>query len=551
MKAPISISLAATLLFSSPMIAQMTMQMSHDEDHRPVPLVHGLGNSSHTIRTTNPEAQKYFNQGLDYIWAFNHDEARRSFQKASDLDPASAMPLWGVALAVGPNYNDIDIGHQRAQQAMDALAKAQPLAKTDTERDYIAALATRYTGTGDKIVVRGPEYAEAMKSLAAKYPADLDASTLYAEALMDLKPWKLWNADGSPAPRTEEIVSTLQAVLKKDPHHVGANHLLIHATEASPHPEMALASAKFLEDATPTAGHLVHMPAHTYQRTGNFDGSAVANERAVAADKAYFKSQHLETVTNMYYNMYYVHNIHFLAASCAMEGNNKCTQKAAAELVAQVIPATKEHPETEWFTPTQPWMLTRFQQWKTILASPMPDPRLKNLTAFWHYARGSAFAAQHQLDESQKERNALAEYIDTVPADAIPDFMNPAKSALQLALDVLDARILEAQGKLSEAIETWKKAVTLNDTFLYNEPADWYYPVRESLGGALLRNHQPAEAEAVFVQDLKINPGNGRSLYGLWHAQLAQKKTAEATRIQAEFQKAWKHADTKLNIATL
>jgi len=551
MKAPIAIPLAA-LLLAAPLLAQMPMTHEHEApDTRPVSLVQGIGNSSHAIRTTSPEAQKYFNQGLDYIWAFNHDEARRSFQKAADLDPTAAMPLWGVALAVGPNYNDIDIGHQRAQQAMDALAKAQPLAKTGAERDYIAALSTRYSGTGDKIVVCGPEYAEAMKSLAQKYPADLDASTLYAEALMDLNPWKLWNADGSAAPHTDEIVSTLQAVLRKDPHHVGANHLLIHATEASPHPELALASAKFLEDATPAAGHLVHMPAHTYQRTGNFDGSVQANKRAVAADEAYFKSQHLETVTNMYYNMYYVHNIHFLAASCAMEGNNACTQKAAAELVAQVIPATKEHPETEWFTPTQPWMLTRFQQWKTILASPMPEPRFKTLTAFWHYARGSAFAAQNQLDEAQKERTLLAQYIDTLPADAVADFMNPAKSVLQLSLDVLDARILESEGELPEAIDVWKKAVALNDTLLYNEPADWYYPVRESLGGAYLREHQPTEAEAVFAQDLKINPGNGRSLYGLWQAQLAQKKNAEATKTKAEFEKAWKHADTKLSVATL
>jgi len=543
--------LIAALFLSSSVVAQTTMQMSHEDDHRPVPIVHGLGNSNHSIRTSNPEAQRYFNQGLDYIWAFNHDEARRSFQKAAELDPTSAMPLWGEALAVGPNYNDIDIGHARAQQAITALAKARALEQTQPERDYIRALSTRYSGTGDNIVVHGNEYAEAMKALAASYPNDLDAATLYAEALMDLNPWKLWNPDGSAAPHTDEIVSTLQAVLKKDPNHVGANHLLIHATEASPHPEIALASAKFLEDATPAAGHLVHMPAHTYQRTGNFSGSQVANERAVAADRAYFKSEHIENETNMYYNMYYVHNIHFLAAACAMEGNNACTQKAGADLVAQVLPATKDHPETEWFTPTQPWMLTRFQQWETILASPMPEPRLKDLTAFWHYARGSAFVAQHKLPQALKERAALAERIDTLPANAIPDFMNPAKSALQLALDVLDARTQEEQGDLTRAIETWKKAVALNDTFVYNEPADWYYPVRESLGGALLRAHKPAEAEAVFRRDLEINPGNGRSLYGLWQSQLAQKKSSEAEKTEAEFKTAWKSADTTLSVSTL
>jgi tetratricopeptide (TPR) repeat protein len=543
-------ALITICLLSSSLLAQTTMQMSHD-DNRPVPLIQGLGNSSHPIRTSSPEAQKYFNQGLDYIWAFNHDEARRSFQRASSLDPTAAMPLWGVALAVGPNYNDIDIGHQRAQQAMDALAKARSLAKTPAEQDYIAALSTRYIGTVDNIAVRAPEYAAAMKSLAQKYPDDLDARTLYAEALMDLNPWKLWNPDGSPAAGTNEIIATLQAVLKKDPHHIGANHLFIHATESSPHPDIALASAKFLEDATPAAGHLVHMPAHTYQRTGNFKGSELANERAVAADQAYFKSQHIETVTNMYYNMYYVHNIHFLAAACAMEGNNACTQKAAKELVEQVLPATKEHPETEWFTPTQPWMLTRFHQWSTILAAPMPEPRLKVLTAFWHYARGNAFAAQHKIIEAKQERDLLAQHLNTLPADAIPDFFNPANSAFQLALDVLDARIFEAEGKLPEAITVWQKAVALNDTFTYNEPADWYYPVRESLGGAYLRNHQPAEAETVFTRELEIDPGNGRALYGLWQAQLALKKTREAAKTEGSFNEAWKHADTKLSIATL
>jgi len=550
MKALIATALVAVTV-SQPLVAQM--QMSHDHeapDGRAVPLVAGLGNSAHTIRTNSPDAQKYFNQGLDYIWAFNHDEARRSFERAVQLDPKAAMPQWGVALAVGPNYNDIDIGHVRSQQAVAALKKARALAVTPEEKDYIEALAARYTGAGDAIVVRGPEYADAMKALEKKYPSDLDAATLYAEALMDLNPWKLWNADGSPAANTTEIVSTLQGVLKTNPKHVGANHLLIHATEASTHPEIALASAKFLEDATPSAGHLVHMPAHTYQRTGNFDGSALANKRAVAADRAYFKAQGLENVANMYDSMYYTHNMHFLASSCSMEGNNACTQQAAKELVAHVIPEVKGTPQVEWYTPTQPWMLVRFQQWKTILAAPLPSPDLKVLTAFWHYARGNAYAALHQIPEAKKERDTLAQETEALPADVTPDFLNPAKSAYQLALDVLDARILEAEGKLPEAINVWKKAVALNDTFTYNEPSDWYYPVRESLGGALLRAHKPAEAEAVFARDLELNPNNPRSLFGLWQSQLAQKK-AEASQTEAKFKNSWKHADTKLSVATL
>lgn len=543
---------AVALLASSPLIAQMQMAHDHDApDTRPVPLVQGIGNSNHPIKTSSPEAQKYFNQGLDYIWAFNHEEARRSFQRAADLDPSAPMPLWGVALAVGPNYNDIDVGHVRSQQAMNALAKARSLAQSKPERDYIAALSTRYTGTGNEITVEGNAYASAMKSLTGNYPNDLDAATLYAESLMDLNPWKLWSPSGQPGPHTEEIVSTLETVLRKDPHHVGANHLLIHATEASPHPEIALAAAKYLESATPAAGHLVHMPAHTYQRTGNFNGSALANQRAVAADRAYFKSQNLEGVANMYDSMYYTHNMHFLASSCSMEGNNACTQRAAKELVDHVLPRIKVLPEVEWYTPTQPWMLVRFQQWQTILSAPMPPSNLKFLTAFWHYARGSAYAAQRQILNAQQERAALAHAVKTLPADAIPDFLNPAKSALQLALDVLDARILEAQGKKVDAITMWRKAVALNDTFTYNEPSDWYYPVRESLGGALLRNNQPAEAESVFRHDLHLNPGNPRSLYGLWQSLLAQKKSSAASQAESEFRQAWQHADTELTIAAL
>lgn len=542
--------LALVFLLASPLFAQM----AHDHeapDIRPVPLVTGLGNTSHDIHTGNPEAQKYFNQGFDYIWAFNHDEARRSFQRAAQLDRTAAMPLWGVALAVGPNYNDIDIGHQRARQAMTALVQARSLAQSQPERDYINALSARYSGTGDNIIVHGEQYAAAMKALVSSYPNDLDAATLYAEALMDLDPWKLWNPDGSPARNTNEIVSTLQAVLKKDPHHVGANHLLIHATESSPHPEVAVASAKFLEEATPAAGHLVHMPAHTYQRIGNFNGAQLANQNAVAADRAYFKAQHIENVANMYDSMYYTHNMHFLASSCSMEGNNACTQQAARELVEHVLPEAKGNPQVEWYAPTEPWMLVRFQQWKTILNTKLPSPELKTLTAMWHYARGSAFAALHQLPEAQKERALLAQAVASLPADAIPDFLNPAKSAYQLALDVLDARVLEAQGKLPEAIETWKKAVDLNDTFTYNEPSDWYYPVRESLGGALLRAGKPVEAEAVFRRDLELTPGNGRSLYGLWQSQLAQQKSSEAQKTEAEFKTAWKFADTPLSVSTL
>ncbi|WP_263365375.1 tetratricopeptide repeat protein [Edaphobacter bradus] len=284
-------------------LAQMPGMESGADEHRPVVLVDGLGNSHHAIRTTNPEAQRYFDQGMDYIFAFNHDEARRSFVKAADLDPKAAMPWWGVALAVGPNYNDIDIGYVRAKRAVDALTRAKQLAVGGSEEEsaYVDALEMRYS---PELVIKGGEYSVAMKALVAKYPDDLDAATLYAESLMDLHPWQLWGADGKPADGTEELVATLKGVLARDPNHVGANHLLIHAVEASDDPSVGLPSAKRLETLAPAAGHLVHMPAHIYQRVGNFEGSAEANEKAIAADAAYVKSQHLEGVANMYDYMY-------------------------------------------------------------------------------------------------------------------------------------------------------------------------------------------------------------------------------------------------------
>ncbi|HVG27138.1 MAG TPA: hypothetical protein VM865_06000 [Acidobacteriaceae bacterium] len=534
--------------------AQSMLSMQHGAPQRRIPLVRGLGNTSHRIATHNPEAQRYFNQGLDYIWAFNHEEARRSFQRAADLDPHAPMPLWGVALAVSPNYNDIDIGHARAQQAMAALAHARELAAhaPQPERDYIAALFARYgKDPHGEIKVLGPEYSRAMAELAKSYPNDLDASTLYAESLMDLNPWKLWNRDGSPAPNTQKIVSTLQHVIAVKPDHVGANHLLIHAVEASPDPSLASRSAKRLETLTPAAGHLVHMPAHIYQRTGNFDGAAAANQRAVAADQTYFKAQHIENLNNMYNSMYYTHNIHFLASSCSMGGNSACTQRAAKQLVDHVLPDVKDTPAIQWYTPTQPWMLVRFGKWDTILSAPAPPPNVPVLEAMWHYARASAYIGEGQLDRAQTERTALAKAGASLPPDFPPAFNNSVNATFDLAQLVLEARLQEAAGKRPEALQTWKKAVALLDTFAYNEPPDWYYPVRESLGGALLRNRQPAEAEAVFRRDLQLNPGNGRSLFGLWQSLKQQGRTTEASTAEAAFHKAWQHADTPLSVATL
>ena len=533
--------------------AQMTMPMP-SADNRPVTLVAGLGNAHHVIRTTSPEAQKFFDQGMNFLWAFNHDEARRSFQKAADLDPKAAMPLWGVALAVGPNYNDIDIGHAREQLAYDAINRAKQLASGGPaiEADYVDALSARYAeDTHHDLKVQGERYAKAMEALVAKHPDDLDAATLYAESLMDLHPWQLWTADGKPVEGTETILSTLQSVILRDPNHVGANHFYIHAVEASPDPSVALASAERLETLAPAAGHLVHMPAHIYERVGNFDGSAEANQHAMAADEAYENAEHLTGVANMYDTMYLTHNIHFLAAACMMEGRAACAIDAANRLVAHVEPEVPTNKGIEWYMPTQPWVLTRFERWEDIVKSPAPPSDLFVLGSMWHYARGAAFTALKQPAKAAAERKALADAMQNLPKDISPDFNNSAKSVFELSLTALDARMAEASGNREQAIALWKKVVALLDTFAYNEPADWYYPVRESLGGALLRNNQATEAEAVFRRDLVLNPNSGRSLYGLWQSLLMQHRDSDAALVKAQFETAWAHADFKLTPADL
>lgn len=542
-------------LFAATAFAQTMDHSAMHPSEAQVRLLQGIGNADHPIATKNPEAQQYFDQGLNYIFAFNHEEARRSFEKAAELDPLAPMPLWGVALAVGPNYNDIDIGHERATKAMLALEQARRLAVNAPaeERGYVEALSSRYgKDASGAPEVRGQAYANAMAALTKQFPADPDAAVLFAESLMDLNPWKLWAPDGTPAENTLLIVSTLQGVLAQHPNDVGANHLLIHAVEASPEASIAKASADRLRTLAPNAGHLVHMPAHIYERIGNYDGAAASNRQAVQVDQAYFKAAHIEGVENMYYTMYYVHNIHFLAASCSMEGNNICTQKAAKELVAELMPGVKDNPQTEWFTPTEPWMLVRFNHWTTILDATLPSKeQTPVLNGMWHYARGCAYAATGDLEKARQERDIVSRVAASLPAPLAVDFNNPATEVFTLATLALDARIDEAAGKRSEAIAAWKDAVVHWDKLAYNEPPDWYYPVRESLGGALLRDHQAKEAEAVFRADLKINAGNGRSLYGVWQSLLMQGRTAEAAKAEAAFREAWKHSDTQLSVAAL
>ena len=364
---------------------------------QPVTLVSGLGNLHHPVSTNNAQAQQFFDQGLRFIFAFNHDEAARSFQHAAELDPKLAMAYWGVAEAVGPNYND-PADPARYKQAHAAVQKAIDLstAASSSDQAYIRALAKRFPADPNSDLRKAAEnYRDAMRQLVAEFPDDLDAATLFAEAGMNLHPWGLWHIDGTPEAGTDEIVSTLESVIKRDPDHLGAVHYYIHAVEASPTPERALAGANRLAALAPGAGHIVHMPAHVYIRTGDYEAAVQTNEQAAAVDRAYIQATGAQGIYPM---MYYSHNLHFIAMCAAMNGNYQESKKNAELLLANVAPHVKEVPPLEGFTTIPTAVEVRFHHWDEILKMPQPDPAMKTTTIFWHFARGMALASTGKVE---------------------------------------------------------------------------------------------------------------------------------------------------------
>lgn len=460
-----------------------------------------------------------------------------------------AMAYWGIALALGPNIN-LDVDPEREKAAYDAVQKALVLAAKapENERGYINALAKRYS-TDPKADLRklAVDYKNAMGDLVRQFPDDLDAATLYAESGMDLRPWQLWAKDGKPAEGTQEIVSVLESVLRRNPNHIGAIHYYIHAVEASPHPERALPYVAKLPASVPAAGHLVHMPAHIYMRTGDYDNAARSNEVAAKADEAFFK---LTGTAGMYPVMYYNHNLHFLAIAYGMEGRFADAMRAARQLEGNVGPHVKEIPMLEGFMTTSTLMLVRFRRWDDILNLPQADPSRLATSAVQHFARGMAYAATGKTENASSELSALVEARKAVPADASFG-LNSAASILQIAEDVLSARIFVAKHDNNAAIAPLRKAVEIEDSLAYDEPPAWFLPVRESLGGALMLKGDYTEAERTFRADLEKNPRNGRSLFGLMESLKAQGKRQEASTIQKEFESAWKNSDVKLNLGEL
>ena len=519
-----------------------TIAPAKDIPASPPQLMSGLGEVHHPVSTKNRQAQQFFDQGLKFVFGFNHDEARKSFQRAAELDPKLAMAWWGIALTLGPNYN-LPVDPEREKAGYDAVQHAVALREnaSEPERAYIDALTVRYSNDPKADLHKlDADYKEAMGKLAAHYPDDLDAVTLYAESAMNLRPWQLWLPDGKPNEGTEEIVATLESVLKRDPNHLGANHYYIHAVEASLNPERALPSAARLEKLAPAAGHLVHMPAHIYARVGDHSAAAHCNEVAAAADKKFLDATREQGV---YPLMYYSHNLHFLAFAASMDGNFAEAKDAAARLVANVAPGVKAMPMLEGFLPTPIVVLFAFERWDDLLKLPAPDASFLTTSAVWHSLRGVAFANTGKTAEAAKEQSAFRELAAKIPPDTMYDQLNKTGAVFKVHDHLLAGMIARSRHDDKGAIDSLTQAVSAEDALNYSEPPPWYPPVRPMLGRVLLEAKQLPEAEKVFRADLEKNPRDGRALSGLRDCLKAQDRQYEADQVDRQFRAAWKVAD--------
>jgi len=505
---------------------------------KPVVLEPGLGTWRHPIATGNPEAQKFFDQGLILMYGFNRYEALRSFRKAVELDPQAAMAYWGIAMSLGP-YINMDLDPEvNIKESCDAVAAGLRVAAAPADRAWLEAAGARCPDFS-----KPADYIRAMRELAAKLPDDADAQTLYADALLLPSRWKWYTNDGQPAEGVLEAERVLEQVLRRHPDHPGANHLLIHAAESSPTPELAVPSAQRLMGIVPSAGHIVHMPGHIWLALGDYENTVAVNERAVEVDREYFA----RTGVKSGYGMYYLHNLQFIVYTRGMQGRAAETRKAAAdfsEAVAEVVGAMPEMADL-----FQLWLAfakLRAGLWDDVLSARQPEPAPASLAA-WHAARALAFAGKGQLVQSKAEQADL----ETVRKNLDTQLLwgnNRLSDVMELASAVIAARVAPSP---AESLPSWKRAVDLADALVYDEPPGWYYPVRESLGAALLLAGHAEEAEATFREGLRRSPRNGRMLFGLFESLKAQKKTEAARWVEQEFDRAWAGADINLKLEDL
>jgi len=521
-------------------VALAQHNMATPADEKPVTLMTGLGAWHHPIATQSEEAQKYFDQGLSLLYGFNRYESLRSFRKASELDPKAAMAYWGMAMAQAPYVNmDGDPTYDQKASCASVEAGLKVTGAPEHERAYLQAAATRCPED------KPQAYIDAMKTLAAKYPDDLDAATLYAESIMVPVRWRWYAADGTPAAGMPEAERALEDVMRRWPEHPGANHYYIHAVESSRTPERGIPSAQRLMGVVPEAGHMVHMPAHIWLAVGEYELAATLNERAAELDRRYFEATH---VTAGSYAMYYAHNMHFIAYARWMQGKSVEGIRAATALGELVAPMAQSMPEMiDGFYAYAYFGRVRFGSWLGILQLRPPYEKLPLSTAIFRYSRALALMGSGDRAGALREQASFEVTRSTVAADAQWG-VNKAPDVLAVTSEVMAARLATSA---AESLPHWEKAVALQDGLVYDEPPAFYYPVRESLGGALLRAGKAVEAEKVFREGIRRSPRNGRMLFGLMESLKAQKKMEAADEVQKEFEAAWAKSNIRLKIEDL
>lgn len=510
------------------------------------PALTGLGTLHHPVSTTNADAQRFFDQGLRLLYAFNHPESLRAFKEAARLDPTLAMAYWGQAMTLSPNLNapmtpeNGRLAHAAIQQARTlATAKATPL-----ERALIDALAVRFAadGAGDAAAL-GKAYAEAMTRVAAAHPQDADVQTLLADAIMNTMPWDYYQKDGAPKPDTTRVMKTLEDVIAAHPDHPGAHHYYIHLIEASNDPDRAVQSADRLGSLMPAAGHMVHMPSHIYIRVGRYADAAAANVKAIDADEDYLSQCQAQ---GLYPLSYYPHNLHFLWAAATFEGRSRVAIDAARDVAAKV---PHHHAgAVAWNTdfPVTPLLAyVRFGQWRAILTEPAPPTDSPYARGIWHYARGMAYVAHNRLDRAEAEVASLARALGHEAfSSTLKD--SPLHANLQIASRTVEAELAGRRGRFEEAVRLAEAAVALEDGLPYNEPPVWHQSPRHVLGALLLEAGRAMDAERVYREDLARFRENGWALFGLMQSLEAQGRHDEAHAVKTRYEKAWQRADVTL-----
>jgi tetratricopeptide (TPR) repeat protein len=506
------------------------------------PRLQNLGKHQFPVTTKNRQAQRFINQGVNLAYAFNHAEAGRAFREAARLDPNAAMAYWGEALVLGPNINaSMDPNNEAKALELSRKALALKSRASRRERAYIDALAERYSGNAADRVARDHAYAMAMRKVHERFPNDLDAAVMYAEAMMDLRPWGYWSRDGQPYEGMADVVAVVEKVIERNPVHPGALHLYIHLLEATDKVDKAEVAADRLITLMPAAGHMVHMPAHIYQRVGRYADAARSNELAIAADEDYISQCQAQ---GLYPMGYYPHNIHFLWFAATFDGRSQLAIESARKTASKVDDATlKQIPLLAVFRGVPYYALTRFGKWDEMLREPEPPAFSPYLSGLWHYARGIAYVGKGEVDAAEKELKKLNELVKDGALDHALFSPNKARAVLSIAPEVLAGEIAAAKKNYDTAIAHLERAVRLEDALIYTEPAEWHYPPRHALGAVLLEAKRAPEAETVYWADLKQNRNNGWALFGLVQALRAQGKNAEAELVEARLKKAWARAD--------